>query len=190
MSPHRQTLTLLLSTLINTTTASECDFEHIKSRNPMGPKFQPHLDGCKTLHLYGAMLGDEGATVLAEALRGHRDLKNLYLSSNNIGDVGARAIADALRSNRVITTLYLSGNLITNEGARALGDALSKGALIELYLGQNQIGDAGAFAMAAALRGPGRLQKAFLTGNPFGRDANRALQSAADWAASKTRDEL
>ena len=156
----------------------------------MGPKFQPHLDGCKTLHLYGAMLGDEGATVLAEALRGHRDLKNLYLSSNNIGDVGARAIADALRSNRVITTLYHSGNLITNEGARALGDALSKGALIELYLGQNQIGDAGAFAMAAALRGPGRLQKAFLTGNPFGRDANRALQSAADWAASKTRDEL
>ena len=123
-------------------------------------------------------------------MRGHRDLKNLYLSSNNIGDVGARAIADALRSNRVITTLYLSGNLITNEGARALGDALSKGALIELYLGQNQIGDAGAFAMAAALRGPGRLQKAFLTGNPFGRDANRALQSAADWAASKTRDEL
>ena len=88
-----------------------------------------------SLDLAGQYLGPDRALELATS-----SMACLFLSSNLVGGEGARALASVS-----LTHLNLTSNRITNTGAQALA---TFGTIDSLGLGQNQIGDAGAAALA------------------------------------------
>ena len=69
-------------------------------------------------------IGNEGASILAEALRTNNTLHTINLSGNQIKDEGAESIAQALRENNTIRTINLDGNEIGNEGATSFSKTL------------------------------------------------------------------
>ena len=84
-------------------------------------------------------------------------LKSADLGGNDIGDEGVIAISEALKTNSTLTELGLgsssrSTNKIGPAGAQALADMLQvSSALKVLDLADNDIGKAGAAALAAVL---------------------------------------
>eukprot|EP01094_Clydonella_sp_ATCC50884_P028415 TRINITY_DN8513_c0_g1_i5.p1 TRINITY_DN8513_c0_g1~~TRINITY_DN8513_c0_g1_i5.p1 ORF type:complete len:225 (-),score=34.85 TRINITY_DN8513_c0_g1_i5:251-925(-) len=72
----------------------------------------------------GNAIGDEGARLLADALRGNTTLERLNLQFTRLGDEGTRVLADALRGNTVLTRLWLGKNKIGDKGAERLFDGL------------------------------------------------------------------
>eukprot|EP00048_Salpingoeca_helianthica_P014464 m.221827 g.221827 ORF g.221827 m.221827 type:complete len:145 (-) comp15893_c0_seq1:59-493(-) len=73
----------------------------------------------------GQVVRDEGAVLVAEALKANNTVTLLNLASNNISLSGARALADALRENTTLLYLILRQNYaISEEGATALEEAL------------------------------------------------------------------
>ncbi|CAE7258667.1 NLRC3 [Symbiodinium sp. CCMP2592] len=66
-------------------------------------------------------IGDDGAKVLAEALKINRSVTEISLTRNNIGDDGAQALAGAIAINSSIVKVDLSFNSRIGEvGAQAL----------------------------------------------------------------------
>ena len=100
------------------------------------------------------MIGPEGGSALAEALRFNCTLTYLDLQYNNIGDTGAAALGEVLRTNTTLKELYLAANSIGETGSEALGKGLqSNRTLTHLNLRFNHcIGDSGAAAIARALQ--------------------------------------
>ena len=80
---------------------------------------------------------------IIDTIRGHNKLENLYLEYDNIGDVGCETLATLLED--------------PNCNLRSLD------------FRHNQIGDAGATAIANSLSGNVKLQKIYLYGNPVNR---------------------
>jgi Leucine Rich repeat len=71
-------------------------------------------------------LGDDGAKVVAERLRGSA-VERLLLARNDIGDSGAASLADLLRADNggaALSSINLQGNNIGREGVETLADAL------------------------------------------------------------------
>lgn len=118
-------------------------------------------------------IGDDGAVALGRALRKHRGLLRLCLGGNGITDVGAIGLAACLEDHTELVLLRLDNNAITDAGALRLAQALSNqaarrlpaersstdssgtsgsGALSELVLRNNAVGDTGAKAIAVACR--------------------------------------
>jgi len=99
------------------------------------------------------LFGNEGATVLARALRVNTSLKKLRLVYDSIGDVGANALFDALCFNETLTNLNLDHNSIHCPGGIAIANALAVNrALTRLSLHNNMLRDNGAAAIFNALR--------------------------------------
>ena len=100
---------------------------------------------------------DDGATALANLLP-EVPIAHLDLSNNAVGLKGALALATALRDPRCrLTSLYLSKNLIDDRGVTALAEAIAESPtnrLEKLNLKSSNITDAGAVALAAALKSP------------------------------------
>jgi hypothetical protein len=65
-------------------------------------------------------IGDNGAKMIADALKDNPSLKMLYLMHNNIGADGAKQIADALKINYSLNTLDFFGNKIDADGKEYL----------------------------------------------------------------------
>ena len=137
-----------------------------------------------------ANLGDNeiaarGAAAVAEAIAaaGAPALRGLLLGRNRIGDEGCAAVAAALgggaarlRAGADVNAISCVGatrspprrppscssssrNQISDAGAAALAAAVGRGALSdlqELWLASNRVGDAGLGALARALFAPGR----------------------------------
>lgn len=116
----------------------------------------------RELSLAFNVLGDEGATIVAEMLAGHRTLASLNLSDNGIADAGAVALAFGfiLGRNSKMAELDLSVNRIGDIGFLAVGEALtargSNPHLNHLDLGCNDavtdVGRAGFVGYAAGMR--------------------------------------
>ena len=70
-----------------------------------------------SLQLMGNKIGDEGAAMIAEALRVNSSLTALNLASTGLGDEGAAGIASALYFNSSLSDLALERNNIGDEGA-------------------------------------------------------------------------
>ena len=100
------------------------------------------------------MIGPEGGSALAKALRFNCALTYLDLQYNNIGNTGAAALGEVLRTNTTLKELYLTDNKIGETGSEALGKGLqSNRTLTHLNLNFNScIGDSGAAAIAKALQ--------------------------------------
>lgn len=142
---------------------------------------------CVRLKLSGALLGDDGAQALAEALSADEAprLKSMELRDNGIGPAGISAIGRALRAEggTRLERLDLTGNRIGDDGAEAVAGVLRDLALsLEgLALGGNRIGDAGAEAIAAAIAGASggsRLASLSLENNRIGDSGAEALAAA------------
>ena len=69
-------------------------------------------------------IGDGGATLIAEALKGNTGITALMLQNNHIGDIGMASLAEALKANTNIKEVYLTRNAIGDVGAASVADAL------------------------------------------------------------------
>ena len=153
--------TRIQALLLCLTTTAEAQFRCRLAdvRNSMDGTYQ--FPGCDELLLNGERIGDNGAMELAKALRSDKRLRLVDLWSNGIGPAGAKALAEALFVNDKLEKLYLNDNAIGSEGAAAIIAALgcprsqpnacSKSSLQHLWLSRNQLGDAGAKALADGL---------------------------------------
>ena len=103
-------------------------------------------------------MGDEGALIIARALRNnlgqhHAALSTLDLGFNEIGDAGCEAIALAgVAENYTLRSLYLTGNQIREHGAMSIARAILRGCgITSLYLSANTIGSMGMAGIALAV---------------------------------------
>ena len=123
----------------------------------------------RSLDIGGNGVGPDGAKALADALAGNRTLSSLELGYNPIGPSGAAALAGALKHSSRVKTLKLGwcklggrpeeGGSVLRErkqdgsGANAAADLLMYcPSLTTLDLRGNELGPAGAAAVARALR--------------------------------------
>ena len=131
------------------------------------------------LYLGHNQISDEGATALAQALKGNTTLQQLYLGSNQISDEGATALANAMKGNTTLQQLSLYNNQISDEGATALANAMKGNTTLQqLSLRNNQISDEGATALANAMKGNTTLQRLYLGNNQISDEGATALANA------------
>ncbi|XP_078057503.1 NACHT, LRR and PYD domains-containing protein 3-like [Mustelus asterias] len=108
------------------------------------------------LDLFGNDLTDSCAEDLASVLSTNRSLVDLDLSLNKLGDSGVKLLSVALRNPECkIQKLDLYDNALTDSCAQDLASALrTNHSLIDLYLGDNKLGDSGVKLLSVALRNP------------------------------------
>ncbi|XP_072894038.1 ribonuclease inhibitor-like [Hemitrygon akajei] len=113
---------------------------------------------CKIEKLRLSQVGvtDSGAKELTSALNTNRSLTELLLSENDLGDSGVKLVSAALRNPECkIRRLGLERVVLTDSGAEDLASALrTNPSLMELYLGDNKLGDTGVKLMSVGLRNP------------------------------------
>jgi Ran GTPase-activating protein (RanGAP) involved in mRNA processing and transport len=125
------------------------------------------------LDLRGCGLGDQGISILANALTlRNASLLELHINHNQITSVGVRALLDnGVDAVKTLTKLCLAGNPIRSEGATILADPLGRNAmpnLQRLHLDYCGIEDDGFVALVSALEQKNSLQILKLQGNDFG----------------------
>ena len=120
----------------------------------------------KNLNLACNKIDVEGAKALAGAL-GSSALKKLDLSFNKIDAEGASALGQGLRDNNTLQELDLTCCCIGAAGAQGLAEGLFSSALTDLELSSNEIGPAGAAALAGALKVNFALTNLNLSGDNF-----------------------
>jgi len=108
------------------------------------------------LNLCGSRIGDEGAEVVARLVRAASRLQALLLDHAEIGAAGWCRLGLALRQSSCLEVLSLNGMPTGGDAcALAIADALAKStSLQQVLLRDCRIGDAGAAALASALRDP------------------------------------
>eukprot|EP00985_Skeletonema_marinoi_P002745 scaffold1127_cov133-Skeletonema_marinoi.AAC.7 len=98
---------------IESLSCQKCCIESIDVDNDYFPRHLMHLD------LGNNNISIDGCHGIAKLLQGKNTaLSSLYLTMNKIDDDGAGILADALRNNTSLTTLVLKYNMMTIEGAK------------------------------------------------------------------------
>ena len=135
-----------------------------------------HLDKFKSLcqlRVRYCDIGDDGATALAEGMRGLQSLKSLVLFGNNITATGCCALMD---NNCPLTGLVLTHNPIGDEGARAVARRLEDNHSLRcIGLAICDIGVEGVKALAAAVP-DGKPVFVSFSQNEFGLAVNELSQ--------------
>ena len=145
----------------------------------------------KQLHLGGNGLGDKGIHMLAvNNCKCLEKLRSLDVRYNDITSKGAMSIASILKNHDCcMECLYLEGNDLRCEGAAALAYT---GPLIELFLGQNNIGPDGAAALADGLLNDDTcLRNLYMEGNTMGPEGAAVFRKVLEKLGSnKTLEKL
>jgi len=143
------------------------------------------LGGQERLDFHHAVLGDDGAAMIAKALESPNSAVNeVDLRNNQLGPDGATAIGKALQSpDCKVTEMILNSNNLGPTGATSIAEALAtKDCKVRvMYLIDNKIGDDGAEAMAKALEKALPKEKKMeicLRENGIGEAGRNALQQA------------
>ncbi|XP_043562816.1 NLR family CARD domain-containing protein 3-like isoform X1 [Chiloscyllium plagiosum] len=144
----------------------------------------------KTLSLEGNMLEDEGAEIIANALRSKTcRIEILRLKHNSIQEKGAAQIADALKTNSSLKTLGLRANSVRAKGARSIAEALEMNTTLRVFgLQFNKIGDEGAMYMAEAMKKNRSLVELRLGDNGISEKGSDYFRSALE--VNDTLEEL
>src|SRR3990167_968873 len=101
--------------------------------------------------------------------RNDPELVKLNLCYKPLAGDQITALAEALKANSTLHTLYLGSNQIGDAGIEKLAEALKANRTLHtLYLGGNQIGAAGIEKLAEALKANRTLQTLYLGGNQIG----------------------
>ena len=129
------------------------------------------------LDLADNRIDPSGALVLANALMCTTNLTSLDLRNNAIGY--AQPIAEVLRHTTRLVELRLGGNKCGAAGAEVLAEALPR-SLVTLDLSRNGIRVRGAAAVAAALPLLGNLARLDLGNNLMGVAGARAVAAALE----------
>lgn len=107
-------------------------------------------EAVQELNLAGAGLGPSGTALLSSGWAINENLTDVSLAGNCCGDAGIHALVQALMENAVIEDVNLADNNITSVGAVALAH-IFRTTTVRLNLTGNDIDDAGASAIAAAI---------------------------------------
>jgi Leucine-rich repeat (LRR) protein len=121
-------------------------------------------------------IGDEGASALGKALQNCRNLNSLGLFFNNIGDAGIKDLAAELEQIQALRSLDISGNEIKADGAKSIAKLTM---LTRLFLDDNEIGDDGATALAAAFSRSETLEILSLRSNLISDSSITAIEKLA-----------
>jgi hypothetical protein len=113
----------------------------------------------KILNAGSNCIGDDGGAAIAKALQTNTILHTLYLHENSIGDDAVFCFEQSLgRFNTTLNVLDISSNAINNKSASALANIFKSqsnlngnSSLTELYLRNNQIGNASAIEFSKIL---------------------------------------
>jgi len=136
------------------------------------------------LHLDDIRLGDEGAVAAAQLVRDAPRLRTLLLDNSVIGAAGWHPLGEAVGRSRNLAELSLNNvSAAGNAGALAIAAALKVSTSLQrVSLSRCWIGDAGAVALAGALRSllpSSRLEILDLSYNVIEDDGATALVDAA-----------
>ncbi|CAI0559879.1 unnamed protein product [Linum tenue] len=132
----------------------------------------------KTLDLRDNMFGTEAAVALAKAIPKFPSLSEIYLCYLNLEDEGATVIADALKDSAPSLEVFdMMGNDITIEAVPSIAACIaSKQNLKKLNLDENELKDEGAVQIAKALEtGHSQLKRVDVNTNAIGRAGARVF---------------
>jgi len=128
------------------------------------------------LHLESNQLGDAGIAVLAEGASKHKTLRVLNLADNQISAAGVAKFAAIQGSaENLIASLLFAKNKIGDDAAQPIVQLCSAKAISVVDLSGNQIGDAGARALAQGLANNDNVEQLNLSGNRIGSEGAAAL---------------
>lgn len=136
----------------------------------------------RELHMQKFQIRDYGALWFSEKLLSNLNLVHLDLSSNRITRDGAKLLAEYLKKDTPLKALDLGYNRLENDGACWLAEALmySNTHLERLSVKQNNIGDAGLFALADACDYNTTLTHLYMWGNEFDQESCWAFKKLID----------
>jgi hypothetical protein len=143
----------------------------------------PNHSRLNSLRLRTKLGIEENLPLLLSSLQSNNcRLIELDLTDSNIGDVGAKQLAQVLfsQNNTTLRILAMWGNQIGNAGAAAIAAALldSNRTLTTLALGNNQIGDTGVEALLKAIANHPTLTYFQIHQNPITIKGRQALVDA------------
>ncbi len=128
-----------------------------------------------TLDISNCCIGPEGAGHLAVALGEDSTLQVLRMGDNPIGVAGATALAQTLALNKSLQMFNISNCEIDCEGAQHLAGALHKNCTLQVLNMSDNIGVAGATALAEALTFNKSLQELNLRDDSIGVEGTEKL---------------
>ncbi|XP_072926196.1 nucleotide-binding oligomerization domain-containing protein 1-like [Hemitrygon akajei] len=145
--------TVIANLLSHHTTIETLELDGCKAGAAGFQRLKSIFPRIKTLSLEGNMLEDEGAEIIADALKNETcRIETLRLKHNSIGEKGAAQIAEAMKTNSSLKVLGLRANAVKAEGAQLIAEALKVNSTLRvLGLQCNKIGDEGAKYMAQAV---------------------------------------
>ncbi|XP_062923016.1 NLR family CARD domain-containing protein 3-like [Mobula hypostoma] len=145
--------TVIANLLSHHTTIETLELDGCKAGAAGFQRLKSIFSRIKTLSLEGNMLEDEGAEIIADALKNETcRIETLRLKHNSIGEKGATQIAEALKTNSSLKVLGLRANVVKAKGAQFIAEALEVNTTLRvLGLQCNKIGDEGAKYMAQAV---------------------------------------
>lgn len=115
----------------------------------------------RTLRLTGNAISPAGAQPLADAFLALGTLRRVDLSNNALGDAGATAVARSMRMVETLAEIDVSANAFGSAGCAAVAASLTSRVAC-LRFCSNEIGDAGATALAEKLEGCTSLEELWL----------------------------
>jgi len=117
--------------------------------------------------------------ILESVLPSHPSLQTVNLSSNRLTDSHAATVSKAMKQNKTLTVIALGNNQIGDEGARALAEGLTHSNVECLHLLENPIGLVGVKALACALTNNSCLLKELnLTWCSLGAEGSKVIAAA------------
>lgn len=143
----------------------------------LSDSYDPIVNATYTISI-SEEIGLEGANKIAGLFNG-RKISQLTLHNANLSSESVAVIAKALESVNSHITVFMSDNKIDDAGAKALAEALKNKNVGLLSLDGNEIGDEGARALAATLSA-NKTTYLFLKNNKIGPSGAEALTKA--WA--------
>jgi Ran GTPase-activating protein (RanGAP) involved in mRNA processing and transport len=130
------------------------------------------------LLLNGCRIGDQGAIAISSATRKHPTLQLLMVEDNQIGATGTTAVSEAFRCNHNLDCMGLSWNAVSEVGILAIGEGISH--TCYLYLDHCHLGNLGAMLLSHALVGNSSVIELNLGDNEIGFEGARALARAME----------
>ena len=99
----------------------------------LSPLFQSESHSLERLLLCGINFGDDGATALAEGLRGNKILKELSFETAGMTSVGWSAFSRLLCDTSTINNTYLSNHTLTRMGNRGTPEDIQRLLTLNLF---------------------------------------------------------
>jgi Ran GTPase-activating protein (RanGAP) involved in mRNA processing and transport len=131
------------------------------------------------LYLVNTEAGVQGAEHIADLLEESSSLRELYLCENELGDEGVTIICRGVLASTSLRLIDLRSNGITAAAALSIQGVVARSQfLLSLGLGNNELGNNGAAAIARGLQGLNCVvQKLDLSENKIEKAGGRAIAS-------------